>query len=86
MSKKPGRWIVAAHFKCRVRERPEGFKDLLALEKLTKGEPCPMEGRVEEVRCSHPADNVAGRAAAKAHPEKCPLCGKEPIWSDFDIR
>jgi len=86
MSKKPDRWVVAAYFKCRVRKRPEGFKDLLALERLTKGETCPMEGRVEKVRCSHPANDVAGRAAAEAYPEKCPLCGKKPISSDFGIR
>lgn len=81
-------WILEARFLCRVKRRPDCFKDLGALERLTMGEQCPLEGRVEEIRSPHPADNVAGPIAAKLFPEPCSLCSKkpEPGGSDFDIR
>ena len=78
---------MKTRFLCRLERNPQGFKDLDALQRLAKGESCPLKGRVEEFRSPHPADNVAGPIAAKLFPEPCSLCGKkpEPGGSDFII-
>ena len=73
-------------FRCRVRPgRVESFRDHTVREQILRGEAeCPMEGRFEEVWVAHPADNVLKPAAAEAFPEPCPLCGKKPMWIDFE--
>lgn len=80
-------YSVEINFLCRLKRRPQGFGDTEKLGKLKLGEmSCPMEGRSENLVVSHPANNVAGREAAQAFPERCSACNKPPDTYDFDIR
>src|SRR4030042_3154917 len=80
-------YYVDVLFKCRVAKL-DGFKSVDILATLLSGDKkCPFEGKLEQcVKVPHPESNIAGAIAARDFNEICPVCGRKPQESDFEIR